>query len=139
MSTKKSVKENCAICGCNLIRGKNIYGTPEGRSHATKHHFVAERFFGRSKNRKGILQSAIFTKCPWSLEKATELFCFDCHEVMLHNPVFTRENIQTLRQIIHKHNLNEDEKEKGYTKVKERIKLLQTVIEEGLKKLSDGL
>ena len=35
----------CAICGCRLHRGGE-YATPttEGRSQATKHHYVAERF-----------------------------------------------------------------------------------------------
>jgi len=47
--------EHCAICGCQLHRTKDTYARPtvEGRSHATSHHYVAERFFGRSTNHKG--------------------------------------------------------------------------------------
>ena len=46
--------ENCAICGCQLHRqGDYAKPTIKGRSHATKHHFIAECFFGRSANRKG--------------------------------------------------------------------------------------
>jgi len=46
--------ESCGICGCELNRSGNYATpTPEGRSHATAHHFVAERFFCRSANRKG--------------------------------------------------------------------------------------
>jgi hypothetical protein len=41
--------EKCAICGCELHRIAGTYARPtvEGRSHASKHHFVSERFFGR--------------------------------------------------------------------------------------------
>ena len=39
--------ETCAVCGCELNRSGNYAGTTtEGRSHASKHHFVAERFSG---------------------------------------------------------------------------------------------
>jgi hypothetical protein len=37
----------------------------------------AERFFGR-----------IFDKCPWGVEGDTTILCYDCHEELLHNPVF---------------------------------------------------
>lgn len=48
--------EHCTICGCQLHRTPYTYAqsTVQGRSHATKHHYVAERFFGRSANRRGI-------------------------------------------------------------------------------------
>ncbi len=36
--------EHCAICNCQLHREQNTYARPtvKGRSHATKHHYVAE-------------------------------------------------------------------------------------------------
>jgi len=60
------MSENCAICGCELHRTRDTYAraTIEGRSHATKHHFVAERFFGRSSNRRGTRTEGIFIS--WS-------------------------------------------------------------------------
>ena len=58
--------ERCAICGCKLHRSGE-YAKPSvlGRSHATEHHYVAERFFGRSKNRPGTSRERIFESCPW--------------------------------------------------------------------------
>jgi hypothetical protein len=41
--------ETCAICGCEIHRnGDYAKPTVKGRSHATRYHFVAERFYGRS-------------------------------------------------------------------------------------------
>lgn len=47
--------DSCSICACPLTSGRGEYATlsPRGRSHKSKHHFVAERFFGRSGNRRG--------------------------------------------------------------------------------------
>jgi hypothetical protein len=49
------MNERCAICGCELHRTRDTYArpTPEGRSHASVHHFVPERFFGRSRRPRG--------------------------------------------------------------------------------------
>src|SRR5438093_6128304 len=86
--------ERCAICGC-LLNRNGKYGEQSllGRAHASKHHYVAERFFGRSGNRKATLRARLFEKCPWGLEGECDVFCYECHEILLHNPVFTRENI----------------------------------------------
>jgi len=74
--------ERCAICDCVLHRTAGTYARPtiEGRSHATKHHFVAERFFGRSSNRRGTVTDGVFTSCPWGHEGETAVFCYECHE-----------------------------------------------------------
>ncbi len=84
------MNEKCAICGCELRRTEGTYARPtvEGRSHASKHHFVPERFFGRSNNRRGTQRGKLFVKCPWEVEGQTAVFCYDCHEELLHNPVF---------------------------------------------------
>jgi hypothetical protein len=75
MTTPRESKvERCAICGCLLHRsGEYAKPTVKGRSHATEHHFVAERFFGRSKNRKGTVRPAIFRECPWNLESSCKV------------------------------------------------------------------
>ena len=39
-------------------------------SHATRHHFVAERFFGRSASRKGTLTERVFAECSAGQRKA---------------------------------------------------------------------
>jgi len=83
--------EECAICGCKLHRTPGAYGnaTIEGRSGASRHHFVPERFFGRSVNRPGTKTEGIFTSypCPWEYERKSDVFCHECHELLLHNPV----------------------------------------------------
>src|SRR5438034_11356030 len=88
-SDNASMAEACAICGCQLHRTRDTYATAtiEGRSHASKHHFVAERFFGRSTNRRGTKTEGLFNACPWGREGESEVFCYECHEELLHNPV----------------------------------------------------
>lgn len=130
----KSENEHCAICGCLLSRKKGTYATAtlQGRSHATRHHFVAERFFGRSGNRKGIDRSRLFDECPWGLEGEHEVFCYECHEILLHNPVFTRKNIADFAALVKERNIDEPEKTEKFEKLARRIQLLQEVIEQGI-------
>jgi len=129
--------EKCAICGCNLHRDKNTYAlpTPQGRSHASRHHFVAERFFGRSKNLSVTQRSRVFKECPWNVEGKTAIFCYDCHEELLHNPVFLQEDIDRLAALVQKRGLNENKKAASKDKIAGRIKLLHKIIQLGLEKL----
>jgi len=132
----KKENEHCAICGCLLNRkGKYAAPTVQGRAHATKHHFVAERFFGRSANRKGNVRSRLFEKCPWGLEGEYEVFCYECHEILLHNPVFTREDIAAFAKLARRKQLDEPEKTKSCEKLAMRVQLLHQVIERGIKTL----
>ena len=84
------MNEKCGICGCKLRRGGD-YAKPtvRGRLHATRHHHIAERFFGRSSNRRGTKRAAIFSKCPWNAEGTTSVFCYECHEELI-TPSFCR-------------------------------------------------
>jgi len=127
-------KECCAICGCSLHRKPGHYAKPtvEGRSHATRHHFVAERFFGRSKNRRGTKRAAIFESCPWGLEGRSAVFCYECHEELLHNPVLEPEDIERLADLVHQRGLSEDQKSGNRQRIAGRIRLLQEVISLGL-------
>jgi len=127
---------NCAICGCRLHRGGE-YGTPtiEGRSHATKHHYVAERFLGRSANRRGEQREPIFQECPWSLEGQTDEFCFDCHEELLHNPVLLPADVSRFAELVKLRKLGELVKTTNRDKLAGRIKLLHEVLERGIESL----
>jgi hypothetical protein len=107
-----------------------------GRSHATKHHYVAERFFGRSGNRPGEIREPVFTVCPWGLEGETETFCYECHEELLHNPVFTLGDIVRFAQLVRAHGLDETEKTESREKLAGRIRLLHEVIDAGLRSIS---
>lgn len=126
--------EHCAICGCQVHRTNGTYARPtvEGRSHATRHHHVAERFFGRSSNRKGTATEGIFTDCPWGHEGETVVFCYECHEELIHNPVLLPEDITKLAQLVKLRVLSETEKTASRTPIGGRIELLHEIIEAGL-------
>ena len=129
--------EKCAICGCLLHRTKGSYAraTIEGRSHATKHHFVPERFFGRSANRRGTKRDGIFLTCPWGHEKSTGVFCYECHEELLHNPVVLPEDIELFATLVHRRKLGERHKSASRRQIAGRIKLFQAVISRGIEAL----
>jgi hypothetical protein len=130
---RTNMVERCDLCGCRLHRGGSYAARSVlGRSHASKHHYVAERFFGRSKNRRGSQRERVFAKCPWGLEGEISVYCYDCHELLLHNPVFLPNDIERLREIILAHGYGERRKERGYKKLAGRIRLLHEVIDPGL-------
>ncbi len=136
---KKKLTETCAICGCQLHRTKNTYAKPtvEGRSHASEHHYVPERFFGRSKNRRGTQRGKIFESCPWDDEGEHATFCYDCHEELLHNPVLLAEDISRLASIVRRRGLEEHKKTKSREEIAGRIKLFHEIIQCGLEVLDN--
>jgi len=124
----------CAICGCKLHRTPNTYArpTPEGRSHASKHHYIPERFFGRSKTRRGTQRAKIFTASPWGHEGETALFCYDCHEELIHNPVLLPEDVEAFANIVKARGLSETRKSNSRTAIAGRIQLLHEIIHQGI-------
>jgi hypothetical protein len=137
VSGKTHVPEFCSICGCAVHRsGEYASPTILGRSHATRHHFIAERFFGRSTNRRGSKREGLFSSCPWGYERATAVYCYECHEELLHNPVLLPEDIQALAELVKQRNLDEESKPEHREKIAGRIILLHDVISMGLKVLS---
>jgi len=131
--------EICAICGCQLHRAANSYARPtvEGRSGASKHHFVPERFFGRSSNRRGTKRQGIFAECPWGHEGEFGLFCYECHEELLHNPVLLREDIERFANLVRLRGFSETEKAPDRSKIAGRIILLHEVLVRGLQSLHE--
>jgi hypothetical protein len=132
-------EERCAFCNCILHRTRDTYARPtvEGRSHATKHHLVAERFFGRSTNRKGTQTDGIFDVCPWNQEGVTRVFCYECHEELLHNPVFLAEDVQRFAEIVKAHGFDEDQKSGDRSKLGARVRLFHDALAIGLKALHE--
>ena len=124
--------ENCAICGCELHRNGG-YGSPttEGRSHASEHHFVPERFFGRSKNRPKEKRERLFESSPWGHEGETQVFCYECHEELLHNPVLLPQDVANLAELVRLNGLAEKQKT-DRNKQRDRIILFQRAISIGL-------
>jgi hypothetical protein len=135
------MKEICGICGCSLHRTKNTYARPTvaGRGHATEHHLVAERFFGRSNNRRGTLTEGIFAECPWGQEGASEVFCYECHEELLHNPVLLPDDIEIFAELVRQRGLSEETKPEGRSKIAGRIALFHEVIARGLSEMRSEL
>lgn len=127
--------ESCAICGCQLHRS-GTYATPtvEGRSHATKHHFVAQRFFGPNK-RPGQERQGLFISCPWGRQGASDVFCYECHEELLHNPVLLPEDISVLAELARIRGLSEPTKTEDRSKAAGRVLLFHDVIARGLQSL----
>lgn len=135
------MRELCAICGCDLKRLPKTYALPtvDGRSHATKHHYVAERFFGRSSNRKGTKHSGMFDSCPWGYEGEFGLFCYECHEELIHNPVLLPEDISQFAELVKLRGLSEVVKTDSREAIAGRVKLFHEVIVCGLAALlKDG-
>jgi len=77
----------------------------------------------------------VFKECPWNVEGKTAIFCYDCHEELLHNPVFLQEDIDRLAALVQKRGLNENKKAASKDKIAGRIKLLHKIIQLGLEKL----
>lgn len=128
----------CEICGCPVHRdGDYAKPTVRGRSHATRHHHVAERFFGRSANRRGTERDPILTECPWDAEGLTSTFCYECHEELIHNPVFLPEDIRRFSELAKAHGFDESVKTRDRSKLAGRIKLLHEVIETGLRQMTE--
>jgi len=107
----------------------------EGRSHATRHHFVAERFFGRSSNRPGTTAEGMFIQCPWGVEGEAGVFCYECHEELLHNPVLLPGDIARLCELVRLRGLREGEKSKDRSLIAGRVRLLQEAISIGIQEL----
>ena len=133
--------ERCAICDCVLHRTAGTYARPtiDGRSHATKHHFVAERFFGRSSNRRGTVTDGVFSSCPWGHEGETAVFCYECHEELLHNPVLLPKDIETFAQLVKSRGYSEDHKSSDRSRLGGRVQLLHEALERGLAALANDL
>jgi len=131
-------EEICAICGCTLHRDSD-YAKPtvKGRSHATEHHYVAERFFGRSANRPGDVREPVFKNDEWKLEKKTAVYCYECHEELIHNPVFLPDDIAAFAELVKAKSLAETEKSGDRSKIAGRIRLLHDVIRTGLEAMKN--
>lgn len=137
VTSKTPMEERCGVCNCRLNRsGEYAKETLKGRSHATMHHFVAERFFGRSKNRPGSRRDGIFAHCPWGIEGKSEAYCYECHELLLHNPLLLPEDLAIFRNLVRARGLDEDDKPADRQKIAGRIALLHEVIAAGLRQLA---
>ena len=126
--------EHCAICGCRVHRIGNTYAQASivGRSHVSKHYYVAERFFGRAKNRRGMSLEGIFPFCPWKREAQFGVLCYECHTELLFHPVLLPEDVTHFAELVKRRGLSEVVKTESRAPIAGRVALLQEVIALGI-------
>jgi len=130
--------KHCAICGCQLSIKKHVYGEDslDGRSHESKHHYVAKRLLGRSETRRNKSpRKTIFEQCPLKLEGKYGWFCYECHEELLQNLVLTPTDVERFKELVKLAGFNESQKTDSKDKIGQRIMLLHSAIEKGIKAL----
>ncbi len=136
------MNETCGICGCHVHReGEYAQPSVKGRSHATKHHYAAERFFGRSKTRAGAGREPILEGDPWGIGHQTAVFCYECHEELLHNPVLLPRDVEGFRELVQRRGLAEINKPKDRQLLEGRIRLVHEALQRGIQELlrTDGV
>jgi hypothetical protein len=74
----------------------------------------------------------VFDTCPWGVEGLTATYCYECHEELLHNPVFAPQDIEGFARLVAARGLSEEQKPEGREKLAGRIRLLHEVIGAGL-------
>ncbi|MHC4865789.1 MAG: hypothetical protein ACYTEX_17035 [Planctomycetota bacterium] len=72
------------------------------------------------------------------MEGKKDVFCYDCHEELLHNPVFLPEDIDLLAHLVRARHLDEREKTEDRSRLAGRIMLLHEVLKNGLQVTLEG-
>jgi hypothetical protein len=78
----------------------------------------------------------VFEVCPWGYERESAVFCYECHEELIHNPVFLPQDIERFAALVKARGLSESMKSNDRSKIAGRIKLLHEIIESGIGVLS---
>ena len=63
------------------------------------------------------------------------MFCYDCREELIHNPVLLPADIKALADIVKARGLSEDRKTEAREAIAGRIKLFHEIIQKGLEKI----
>jgi len=129
--------ERCALCRCLVHRTRGTYATDthEGRSHATGHHLVPQRFLGKSATRrKKGPRTAILRPDTFPTPGELLVFCYECHEELLHNPMLLEEDIRRLAELFELSEASEPDG-KPFEKVRlaRRIEIFHNTIAEGVR------
>jgi hypothetical protein len=119
--------EHCELCGCQLFRTtKYADPTIEGRSGASEHHFIAKR-----------LAKGVFASSPWKHDVKSAMLCYECHELLLHNPVLFQEDVKRFAELVRMRDLAEEVKPPDQSKIAGRVVLFHELIARGLQVLHD--
>lgn len=70
------------------------------------------------------------------MEGESATLCYDCHELLIHNPVLLPEDMESFAKLVRERGFSEKQKEKGYGNLVGRVLLLNEVIHRGLEVLS---
>jgi hypothetical protein len=70
--------------------------------------------------------------CPWGHEGEVVVFCYECHEEMLHNPVILPDDLNRFAELVRRRGLSEQVKNEGRSLIAGRIRLFQEVIALGI-------
>ena len=73
---------------------------------------------------------------PVGTRSETAIFCYECHEELLHNPIFLSEDIKKFAALCVERGLVEQEKTESREAIAGRIKLLHEIIQTGLNALT---
>jgi len=49
----------------------------------------------------------MFTACPWGHEGESGVFCYECHEELLHNPVLLPEDVGRFAELVRLENVKQ--------------------------------
>jgi hypothetical protein len=129
--------ESCAICGCPVHRSaEDAQLSIAERSYAAKHHYVPERLFGLVANRRGANSEGMFGDSPWGREDQATVYCGECHEELIHNPVLLPADVRAFAELVRNRGLSEEDKPEKRDKIAGRVMLLHEVIAAGLFALS---
>jgi hypothetical protein len=63
------------------------------------------------------------------------VYCYECHEELLHNPVFTAKDMGQFAELVRLRGLAEDAKSGDRSKLAGRVRLFHELIEAGLSAL----
>jgi hypothetical protein len=77
----------------------------------------------------------MFPSCPWGHEGESVVFCYECHEELIHNPVFLPEDIARFAALVRQRGLSEEIKTESRELIAGRVALFHEVIARGLASL----
>ena len=91
---KKETTDHCMLCGIEFTSG--AYATENGRYNRSEHHLFPLRF-----KKYRISQRSLAKKLNVETQDFDSVhLCYECHEELLHNPVFTTKMIEELSHLM---------------------------------------
>lgn len=90
----KEATDHCMLCRIEFTTG--VYATESGRYNRSEHHLFPARF-----KKYRISQRSLAKKLNVETQAFHSVYlCYECHEELLHNPVFTTKMIKELSHLM---------------------------------------